>query len=189
MGATAEPDEERFSCQATELNKATTPLAWWDVRQYIRELRSNNVGGFEFIRVIAIAAFNLIQRRCHGRPYPCVRGTLTKTPRQVMDLQPGETVQVKTQEEIEATLDTRRKNRGLWFDEEMVQYCEGQFKVSKRVEKIINEKTGKMMRLPNDCIVLEGVTCSGHVSSKRLFCPRSIFPYWREIWLKRISHS
>jgi hypothetical protein len=42
-----------------------------------------------------------------------------------------------------------------------------------------------MMHMPNACIILDGVTCSGCLSQDRLFCPRSIYPYWREIWLER----
>src|SRR5690242_429310 len=34
--------EIRYSCQATELLKYTTPLAWWDPRQYVDTYRSGN---------------------------------------------------------------------------------------------------------------------------------------------------
>jgi hypothetical protein len=44
-----------------------------------------------------------------------------------------------------------------------------------------------MLTLRNACIVLDGVVCSGCLSSYRLFCPRSIYPYWREAWLKRVQ--
>jgi hypothetical protein len=175
-----------FSCQATELRNATSPLPWWDVRQYVRDLLSGNVRSGEFIRVISIAIFNAIQRYRCGRSYPFVpTPTLKKTPTEILNLNPGEFVQVKSKEEIIATLNTKGKNRGLWFDVEMMSYCGGQFKVLRRVEKIIDEKTGKMLKLPNDCVVLEGVTCPARLSRERLFCPRSITPYWREIWLKR----
>jgi hypothetical protein len=35
--------------------------------------------------------------------------------------------------------------------------------------------------------VLEQVWCSGELSKYRLFCPRAIYPYWREIWLERVA--
>ena len=46
-----------------------------------------------------------------------------------------------------------------------------------------------MIFLPKDCIVLEGATCLGHLSvtPNRLFCPRSIYAFWREIWLERVD--
>ena len=47
---------------------------------------------------------------------------------------------------------------------------------------VIDEPTGRMMRLPNDCIILEGTACQARWHG---FCRRAIFPYWREIWLRR----
>jgi hypothetical protein len=182
------PDGDGFSCQATELLNATSDLPWWDVRQYVRDLVSGNVALGEFVRVVSIATFNTIQRYRRGRSYPFVpTPTLKKTPTEILNLRPGELVQVKSKEEITATLSTKGKNRGLWFDVEMIRYCGGEFKVLRRVEKIIDEKTGQMLHLPNDCVVLDGVTCRASFSRERLFCPRSITPYWREIWLKRIG--
>jgi hypothetical protein len=68
----------------------------------------------------------------------------------------------------------------------MVPFCEnGNFTVLRRVDQIINEKTGEMMRMPNPCIILDNVVCSGNYSHNRMFCPRAIYPYWREIWLRR----
>ena len=104
-----------------------------------------------------------------------------------LDLKPGELVCVKSREAIVATLNQQNRNRGMWFDIEQVPYCGGTYRVLARVERIINEKTGKMMRFQNDCIILDGVTCGGNLSRDRLFCPRSIYPYWREIWLERVE--
>jgi hypothetical protein len=71
----------------------------------------------------------------------------------------------------------------------MVRYSGQTHRVLARVEKIVNEQTGKMMRLPNDCLILEDVICQSECSSYRLFCPRSIYPYWREIWLRQLDSS
>ncbi len=180
----SDPESEKFRCQATELRTFTSPLSPWDVRQYVRDLWSGNVGLADFVRGIAVLIFNAIQERRRGRTFPFdVQGKLTKTtPAAFLGLQPGELVQVKTKEEILQTLDRNNKNRGLWFDIEMLKYCEGKYRVLRRVEKIINERTGKMMKMPNDCLILEGVICTADYHA---FCPRSIYPYWREIWLKR----
>ena len=75
------------------------------------------------------------------------------------------------------------------FDPEMVPYCGGTYRVLKRVTRIIDEMTGRMATLSNACIVLQGVVCRGRYSQCRLFCPRSIYPYWREIWLERIRQA
>ena len=53
------------------------------------------------------------------------------------------------------------------------------------MSRIINEKAGKMQVLRNECITLEDVVCKGCYAKYRKFCPRSIYPYWREIWLER----
>jgi hypothetical protein len=176
-----------YRCQATEARKASVAIAWWDPRQYWRDLTSRNVSALAMARAMARAALNVVLRRLGVDPVPQIRGSCVKTPRQTLDLAPGETVRVKSRREIVATLDENRKNRGLSFDFEMVPYCGQTLRVERRVAKLINEKTGKMMRLPNDCIVLDGVTCSGHMSRDRLFCPRAIQPYWREIWLERVA--
>jgi hypothetical protein len=176
-----------FVCQATELPTATTPLAWWDPRQYWRELRSGNVRLGTFMRALAIAWFNAMQRRLGGRQYPHVAGAGDKTPSGRLDVQPGELVRVRPRDEILATLNAKHRNRGLWFDVEMVPYCGGEYRVLRRVTQIVDERTGKMKQLPGDCIILEGVACQGCLSRNRLFCPRSIYAYWREIWLERVQ--
>jgi hypothetical protein len=181
--------EERFCCQATELLKATMPLQWWDPRQYIKDIASRNVRLRDFVRYVMIAAYNVVMRlHWRGRPYPYIRGIAgEKTPATELNLQPGELIQVRSKDEISRTINANHRNRGLSFDVEMVRYCGGTFRVLRRVEKIIDEKSGKMIYPPGACLILDGVTCSGCLSTNRLFCPRSIYPYWHEIWLKRVE--
>jgi hypothetical protein len=104
-----------------------------------------------------------------------------------LGLQAGELVQVRSRDEIAATLNDRGKNRGLWFDVEMVPHCGKTYRVHGRVERFIDDRTGRMVELTSDCLVLEGVACSGEHSSWRWFCPRAIQPWWREGWLRRIE--
>jgi len=179
---------EHYRCQATEMLRATTALQWWDPRHYVKDLVSRNLGLVDFICYVAIAAFNIVMR-LHWRlhPYPYVCGVADpKTPTALLNLQPGELVQIRSKEEIVHTLaNGGNRNRGLSFDVEMVPYCGKSFRVLRRVEKIIDDKTGQMIRIPNACLILDGVTCSGCLSKDRLFCPRNIYPYWHEVWLKR----
>jgi hypothetical protein len=42
-----------------------------------------------------------------------------------------------------------------------------------------------MINISADCLILEGAVCSGERSVGRWFCPREIYPYWREAWLRR----
>jgi len=197
-----QPGEEVYSCQATDLLKASAPLAWWDFRQYVEDLTSGNVSFLQILSALLFFAvkhgleigvgyraqlwiYNRFQRMIGGCPYPFRVGQLLKTPTETLNLKVGELVQVKTNEEILATLDKRSKNRGLFFDYEEAAYCGSKHRVLQRVERIIDENTGKMKQLPGECIMLEGVTCGAQYSDRRIFCPRSIYSYWREIWLRR----
>jgi len=197
--------EIAYRCQATDLLKASEPLPWWDIRQYLRDVWSGNVGVMDLVKVALfrifqktlritayraqIRAYNCFQSWRGGTQYPYHWGTLDKTPRETLGLQPGDLVQVKSHEEILATLSTKNKNLGLRFDAEMVPYCGSVRRVRARVERIIDERTGKMITLPRDCLILDGVICRAQYSERRLFCPRSIYPYWREIWLKRVGED
>jgi hypothetical protein len=198
---------ERYICQATEIVRYSTQLPWWNVRQYLLDVRSRNHSLGAAARVLAMSwcrqllrlpvgfrfwsrVSDWIHRRLTGHPAPRVHGLIPpggKTPTGTLDLQPGELVRVKALREIETTLDCNSKNRGMWFDAEQVAFCERRFVVRRRVDRIIDERTGKMTELKNPCITLEGVLCSGHVSSQRLLCPRAITPYWREVWLERVK--
>lgn len=195
--------EAIYSCQATEVYKFSSYMRMWDPRQYIRDLRSGNLasglagnsrrqrllemvlGILRALSAMIISFFNEVQARNHGAFYPFVAGTLEKTPIETLDLQPGELVQVRSKEEIMATLDKQNRNRGLLFDFEMLTYCGGIFRVLRRVQRSIDEKTGKMLNMKYPCIVLEGVACR---SDYHRLCPRAIYHYWRENWLKRAGN-
>jgi len=180
----------RYSCQATELVRASKPLAWWDLRSYLKDLTSGNVSPWKMAAYALLAGLNMLARlHWRGRPavYPYVRGLAgDKTPSETLDLKPGELVEVRSRQEIMRTLNRGQKNRGLFFDVEMVPYCGKTFRVERKVERIINEKTGVMMKMPGACILLNGTTCSGCYSRNRLFCPRGVHAYWHEIWLRRV---
>lgn len=195
-------NEKIFACQATNVPEFTSHMSFWDPRQYIRDLRSGNLDtglagtskGHRFLEMLLavlrllqasiIGYFNDLQNRHRGPHYPFIEGTAEKTPLEVLNLQPGELVEVRTKEEIFATLDKSQKNRGLWFDSEMLPYCGGIYRVLRRVHRIIDERTRKMVVMKNPCIVLEGVICK---SEYHRLCPRAIYPYWRESWLRRVT--
>jgi hypothetical protein len=185
---------ERYRCQATEVVRASTEVRRrdrWDPRFYIQDLRSGNVGLGEFIWYGAIAVFNAFALWLGWKRYPHLCGLAgSKTPTEHLGLQAGQLVQVRSKQEIMKTLNPGLRNRGLLFDYEMVPFCEnGTYAVKQKVERIINEKTGYMMKLPNPCVILDGATCSGKLSASRMFCPRAVYPYWHEIWLRRAAEG
>jgi hypothetical protein len=173
----------RYVCQATELSKTATLMQQGDPRHYLRELVVGNVGPRRFLEGVAIALFNWIQRLRGGAGYPVLTpGASKPTPHEILNLQPGELVVVRTKREIEATLDDHRRNRGLFFDLDMLRYCGGQYRVLRRVERLIDERTGRMSEPRTPCIVLEGVVATGEYHA---FRAQNEFILWREIWLRR----
>jgi hypothetical protein len=187
--------EELHACQATELLRAAPErIPPWALGQYLQDVRSANARLLTVVRSVLVGAFNeyqdlsvrLLPRwlRIHqGKRYPFLDGAQRRTPTGTLDLQPGELVRIKSKEEIVKTLDTRNRNRGMKFDAEMLRYCGRQARVVGRVERIIDEASGRMMELKNPCIVLEDVICRGDYHR---LCPRGTYPYWREIWLERV---
>jgi hypothetical protein len=179
------PDGDRYFCQATELPAASSPLPWWDPTQYVRDVRSGNVGVAGLVAGMGRWLFVKFQANVLRRgAIPFVHGHLTRTPTSVLNLQPGERVRVKSKKEIEQTLDRGNRNRGLSFDSEFLPYCGREFVVRRRVERIIDEPSGRMIELQSDCLILDDVVCGARYHR---FCPRQIYPYWREIWLTRVS--
>lgn len=182
------PGQSIYSCQATRIFSASEPMSPWDLSQYWRDWRCGNVGLGSMLRAMLIAWWNMLMRYRGYPTYPYLRGRAAgKTPAEKLDLQPGEWVEVKSPEEIMATINERQRNRGLWFDVEQLRYCGKRFRVLRRVSQIVDEKSGRMLRMPTDCIILDGVVCIGDISTRRLFCQRAIYPYWREIWLRRVD--
>jgi hypothetical protein len=185
---------ERYRCQATEMLRATSEARRrdrWNPFFYVRDLTSGNVTLVDFVRFGALASVNAFLLAWFGRRYPHLRGLAGKeTPSGELNLQPGELVRVLPKNDIMRTLNDHLRNRGLWFDVEMAPYCDrGNYRVLRRVERIINEKTGQMMNLANPCVILDGVTCSGNYSYQRMFSRRHEYAYFREIWLKRIDEA
>lgn len=69
----------------------------------------------------------------------------------------------------------------------MLEFCNKSYRVKTRVEKIVDDKSGRMLNIRKDCIILDGVVCGGERSLSCWFCPRKINIYWREGWLRRVG--
>jgi hypothetical protein len=204
-------EEPRYACQATQVPAFTKLLPWWDVRQYVEDYTSGNLSlrrlfnGFVYLAYYHGAQtwrnrlgrpsrwlYDRFQSLWGGVPYPRTRGLIAAgqpTPSCSLDLQPGELVRVKSHKEILATIDKNFFNRGLAFDAELVPNCGKVFRVQARVSKFIDEKTGKMKTLKTPAVILQGVWCESRYSNCKMFCPRAIYSWWREIWLERIPEE
>jgi hypothetical protein len=187
---------EVFVCQATELMRAAPEvIPPYELRQYVDDVRSGNAGLPKVLRAVLVGVFNSYQRLSRrllpaflrirgGARYPFVLGTLASTPLATLGLTRGDLVRVKTKDQIVATLDVKGRNRGLSFDVEMLKYCGRTARVHRRVDQIIDEKTGEMIRMKFPCIILEDMTCAGDFHR---CCPRAVHAYWREAWLERLA--
>jgi len=173
-------------CQGTELYQASHPLLLGSSRaqvaRLVRDLFSRKIGGPELQN---------LGRYYRGKLILFAFGTWTRltgkqsrsgrTPSQRLHLKPGEWVQVRSAREILATLDRKACNRGLQFKAEMFHFCGRKFRVIGSVRRLIEENTGQLREIRNDCVLLDSVYCQG----QRSFCTRQNYHYWREIWLKR----
>ena len=180
---------ERYRCQSTDLVRATKPARWWDPRLLARDLLSGNVRARDFVRYGLIAVLNAALSMANRRPYPFLRPRAgDKTPTASLGLQPGERVEVCSEDEIMATIDVeKQKNRGLRFDVEMWPFCGKSVRVLRRAERFIDERSGRMVEPRGVCLILDDVVCSGNYADGRIFCSRSIYSYWHEVWLRRVE--
>ena len=197
-----------FVCQATITPAATTYLRWWDIRQYIEDYTSGNTSLKRVLSALAYSTYyhlsqagiglgpvtrwlyNKLRWLWGGPMWPRTPGHLPEgspTPTASLNLQPGEWVRVKPQEEILKTVTYDNRNRGMFWDAELVPYCGGTYRVLRSVTKLIDEKTARMIEMKTPCIILDSVVCQARYSDCRMLCPKSMYPYWREIWLERVE--
>ena len=196
-----------YVCQTTALFEATTPLHWWDARQYIRDVATGNHGAWHMAKLLGFAGyralvglglgyriliglFDAFQRLRGGKPFAIADGKVPDgqpTPTEVLNLKPGEWVEVKSRDEIMSTITTSGFNRGMRYDMEMLKYSGERHQVQMRVDRLLNEQTGKMMNMKSSCIQLHDVYCRAECTPMRLACPRASNTYWREIWLRRVD--
>ncbi len=181
-----------YRCQATELKNAALPLHPWDLSQYVQDLKSGNVRLLDFMHYGALAVLktikvHLVKARKRLKSFFGIKETLDKKtpPSSILDLQPGDKVRIKTWPEIAATLNDERRHTGLLFDPDMVQHCGTTQEIARRVERIIDEKTGKMMHFSTSSVILKDVACTGLNCRMRLFCPRGQCNFWRDAWLEK----
>ncbi len=203
--AGSDPSDPVWVCQTTAVFEASDTLHWWDIRQYVRDVTTGNhttqhicklllLAGYRKLVGLGIgyralvALYDRLSKLWQGDPFPAIEGRVpdgTPTPAERLDLQPGEWVEVKSRDEIAATITPAGFNRGMRYDMEMLKYSGKRYRVQMRVDKLINEKNGKMSRMKTPSIQLENVYCRAECTATRLGCPRASNTYWREIWLKR----
>ena len=180
-----DPDKT-YSCQATALAQATEPLRMWDVRHYVRDLRSRALRPRELAKALFTTVYNKVSRARGGRDFGMLVGNEQKTPAASLGLVPGERVRIKDKEQVVKTLDANGKNRGMYFgNEEASRHCGSTFPVLTSIDRMILEDSGKMRAITNT-VLLQGTACSGLCFQG---CARNGHPMWREVWLERTGES
>jgi hypothetical protein len=100
-------------------------------------------------------------------------------------LRAGDLVEVKTPDEIVATLDVEGASDHLPFMPEMLDYCGRRFRVSRRASTICFSGPGWARGFRTDDVVtLESVRCSGSAHDG---CQKQCVIFWREAWLRRVE--
>jgi hypothetical protein len=175
----------RYFCQSTELANATRPepLTGIEILQKCyRDVRFGGVAVRQMLGLIAMPLYRKTKDRLFGRSR--LLGTLARTPTGTLGLQPGELVEIKPLKEMQQTLDSQGRNRGLVCDIELEKFCGQRYRVHSRLDRMISEATGQMRNVEGT-VTLDGNTC---MCARALGgCPRLEFCYWREVWLKRVE--
>jgi hypothetical protein len=169
-----------YYCQSSEILKATNHLSRRErYAMCVTDVREGNCSAPEMI--LRIGRFALWRMRLMVRGD--YRQGSSKVTGEVLKLQPGELVEVKSFQEIVDTLDEKACHRGLLFMRGMRGFCGQPSRVKDRIDKIIVDGTGQMRQL-RDTVQLEGSLC-GCTYQGLGGCSRREINYWREIWLRR----
>jgi hypothetical protein len=174
----------KYFCQSSEFLKATLHLSSSQrFKKCFSAVAAGNISAWSMVKRILVWMWWKTHTKLIGEH---VRGTQQKTPTEALGLKPGEMVEVKSLQEIVATLNKHGRNRGLHFSPDQPPFCGGRYRVRTRADKFIAEGTGEMKHFQNNTVMLEDVLCD---SACFAFggCFRADLLYWREIWLRRVE--
>ena len=100
---------------------------------------------------------------------------------------PGDTVRVRSREEIACLLDNLSKTDGCLFMPKMWESCGRHFKVVKIVANIYDEYRAEMCRTKIPLYILGQSICNGDMEEFDSRCDRSCYFLWHENWLEKFS--
>jgi hypothetical protein len=188
---TPETSKVETACQAKTFESGSEPMARSvDLARRTREhLRRYGVKA-TLGKVLGFVADRLIGRSksLMSSPTPFAAASSgdvaikTRRPEEVLGLQLGEYVEVKSEAEILETLDQEGRLNGLAYIPSMSAFAGQRFKVFKRMETMFQEESGNVRQLRNT-VLLSGAHCDGLL----MRCDRGCFFYWREAWLRRVD--
>lgn len=158
-------------CQLLEVDEMTEGLSrihkWWQLKRRIPRFIKNR---FILLRYTISKGLNKKDQEIVNH--------------QSLNLHPSDRVRIRPKEEIMKTLDGWRRYRGCRFMDEMWQYCGGTYKVLKRVNYMLDERSMKMKKCKN-MVILNGLMCNGSWPFEE--CDRSCYFFWKEAWLEKVD--
>ena len=103
---------------------------------------------------------------------------------QGIGLKAGEWVQVRSKEEILATLDANGRLDEMPFMPEMLKYCGARMMVGKRAHKTCDPALGIGGRKMANTVICPNIRCNGAAHDG---CEAGCLIFWKDAWLKRID--
>src|SRR5262245_31995892 len=100
--------------------------------------------------------------------------------RTALNLRAGEWVEVRSVEEILATLDDQQCLDGLPFMPEMLPYCGKRFRVYKSAHKTCDTIQTFAIRRMDDAVHLDNLRCDGGAHGG---CQAGCLLFWKDAWL------
>jgi len=112
--------------------------------------------------------------------------TTTVMPRTDVVFRVGQVVEVRSAEEILATLDENGEFDSLPFMPEMQQYCGRRLTVGKVANKLCDTMTRSGMRRMDNAVHLTDVRCDGGGHGG---CEAACLIYWKNVWLRPVEDN
>ncbi len=178
-------------CQLRWIDDAVSELNVYE--RLTRYINAKRLGLMRRLRA-ALSRFTPVERHPYGgRDNWAGQDDGTEQPvpprrRVARGLRAGDLVEVRSIEEIEATLDKNGKTGGLMFLRPMGDYCGRRLRVLKPVRRILDEHDHVMRKIART-VVLEGGICHGRGVYGREGCDRCCFFFWKEDWLRKVEEQ
>ena len=99
-------------------------------------------------------------------------------------LRVGDLVEVRSADEIIATLDERGELENLPFMPEMLKFCGQRLTVDKVAHKLCDTMYGSGLHKMENAVHLTNSRCDGTAHGG---CQTACLLYWKEAWLKRVE--
>jgi hypothetical protein len=98
----------------------------------------------------------------------------------------GDEVEIRSLQEIEATLDERGCLGGMPFQPEMVSLCGRRGRVFRSIDKIYDYGRTRGMRRLRGCVLVSGLRCDGAAHDA---CQARCYVIWRTEWLRHLGEQ